>query len=126
MTSRADTVAAGSSDPPLNQTSLQDHQCFFIGPAHDFTKSSNDFPIWRCFRRLEKQVSSTEVFLAARYREQIEDPVVVDFIHGDHNGVFSVRRQGYSYVTDVGKLRQRGGSLRKSALGHVRCSDCVL
>lgn len=51
-------------------------------------------------------------------REQIIDPIVVNFVHGHQDSVFGIRIGRHRQVADVRKLRKSRRSLGNAAFGH--------
>jgi hypothetical protein len=107
MASRAHSIAPSTSDFALHETSLQYHHGFFEASADDLGETSNNFSIWTFLSILEEQSPSFYVWLLVLCRvpaQQIEDAVVVYFVHGHDDGIFCVGVCGY---LDVGDRRRR-------------------
>ena len=107
MASRAHSIAPSTSDFALHETSLQYHHGFFEASADDLGEASNNFSIWTFLSILEEQSPSFYVWLLVLCcvpAQQIEDAVVVYFVHGHDNGVFYSR---VCWEVNVGDRRRR-------------------
>lgn len=94
MASRAHSVAASASDLALHQTCLQDHHSFLEAAADDLRKTSHDFSVWALLSALEQQCPAFDAWVLVLQRitaQQIEDAVVVYFVHGYNNGILGAR-----------------------------------
>lgn len=112
VAARADGIAARACDPSLLKTRLKHQQSFVKTRAHHFAQARDDFAIGRVLCALEKQGSALCLRLAGG-GEEVEDAVVVDFVHANHDRVLRGRVDFDIDVVDRWRLRELGDT------GHV-------
>lgn len=118
MTSAADGIASSSGDSAFCQTSLEHEKSFVKVLADDLSQASDDFAIWAMFRALVQKMPAfggccLGGLVCGGTSEQVEDAVVVDFVHADDNGEFGGLVDVEVGILDDGELRHAGKS------GHV-------
>ena len=118
MTSAADSIASSTGDSAFSQTCLEYEKSFIEILADDLPQASNDFAVGAVFCVLVKKMSAfggcgLGGLVCGGTSEQVEDAVVVDFVHADDNGEFGGLVDVEVSILDDGEL----GHARES--GHV-------
>jgi hypothetical protein len=110
VTSRAHSIAASASDLTLHETRLQDHHSFLETSADDLGKTSDYLAVWALLGAFEEKRSAFHIrllVLRSVSAQQVEDAVIVYFVHGHDDGVFSARVGWYLDIGDRRGLWQR-------------------
>ncbi len=110
VTSRADRIAPSASDFALHETSLQHHHSFLEASADDLGEAGDNLSVWALLSALEKQRPAFHIWLLVLCgvpAQQVEDAVVVNFVHGHNDGIFCARVCRYLDVGDRRGLWQR-------------------
>lgn len=84
MTPRAHSIASSASDLALHETCFQHHHSFLEASAYDLGETSDDLSIWALLGALEEERPALHVWLFVLQgvsAQQVEDAVVVDFVH---------------------------------------------
>lgn len=90
MTARGDAVAPRAGDAALMQSRFEDHEGLTRGGADDFAQAGDDLTLWAGLGGFEEEGAAAGFFDAGSARgggEEVVDAVVVDFVHGDYDGV---------------------------------------
>lgn len=110
VTSRAHSIAASASDLTLHKARLQDHHSFLEASADDLGKTSHHLAVWALLGAFEEKRSAFHIrllVLRSISAQQVEDAVIVYFVHGHDDGVLGARVCGYLDVGDRRGLWQR-------------------
>jgi hypothetical protein len=108
VTARANSVAPGSCDLSLHETCLKHHHSLFEATANDLGQTSDDLSFRTLFCTLEQQCSALDARVLALHSaasEEIEDPVVVNLVHGNNDSILGGGVGGYLNIGDRRSLR---------------------
>lgn len=73
------------------QARFEDHEGLARGGADDFAQAGDELALGACFGGFEEEGAAAGFFDAGGAGgggEEVVDAVVVDFVHGDYDGVF--------------------------------------
>lgn len=103
MTPRAHSIASSASYLALHETCFQHHHSFLEASTDDLGKTGDNLPVWALLGALEEERPAFDVWLLVLCgvsAQQVEDAVVVDFVHRHDNCVFCARICGYLNIGD--------------------------
>lgn len=118
VTSTADSIASCTSNSAFCQTCFEHEQSFVKILADNLSQASDDFAVRTMFGALVEKMSAFGCCCLGRLEsggtcEQVEDAVVVDFVHADDNSELG------------GLVDVKVGTLNDGELGHARDSRHV-
>lgn len=123
MTSAADSIASSTCDSTFGQTGLEYEKSFVKVLAHNFSQTSDYFAVGTMFRALVKEMfalgcCSLGGLVCGGTCEQVEDAIVVYFVHADDNGEFGALVDIKVGILDDGELRHGRDSGHVALGGH--------
>lgn len=123
VTSAADSIASSTSDSAFCQTSLKHEKSFIKVLADDLPKTSNYFAVRTMFGALVKEMSALGCsrlggLVCGGTCEQVEDAIVVYFVHADDNGEFGGLVDIEVGILDDRELRHARNSRHVALGGH--------
>jgi hypothetical protein len=123
VTSAADGVAPCTSNSALCQTCFKHEQSLVEVFAHDFSQASDDFTVRTVFGALVEEMSAFSCCCFGRLEcgrtcEQVEDAVVVDFVHANDDSEFGGLVDIEVGALDNGELRHARNSRHVALRGH--------
>lgn len=87
---------------------FENHKSFSHRSTNNLSETGHNLPIGRLFSGLEEKCTASKVlsrFSREGRGEKVEDPIIVYFIHGNDNGIFSLAVSLYSEITDIWQMR---------------------
>lgn len=108
MRSRRYAIRSRPGNAALVQPGLEDHESLPHSSAYDLPQAGHDLPIGRLLGGFEEECSTAEIlggFPRQRGSEEVEDPIIIDLVHGDDNSVIGVLVGIDSKVADIRQVR---------------------